>query len=182
MKIEQFIALSEGEWTSMRSSHSLAFKQFEQVVSKLRIKALLGEDTRVIELLKSENIKDIKPVRPCLMEWQAESDWGSLNNDDKSSGSCILIPLPQSNTNGMIIRSVGYTEKIRVLSLYTILEDGTVKFVSHYDQSICEERIWFASDNLRCRSSVLRTSKGKGILQTTYASEIRKIQIQDDSH
>ena len=54
MKIEQFVAQSEGEWRSMRSGHSLAFKQFEQIISKITIKILNDDDPRVLELLTTK--------------------------------------------------------------------------------------------------------------------------------
>ena len=55
------------------------------------------------------------------------------------------------------------------------LEDDTFILTTQYGQSIAEERIWFVSENVRCRSSVLRTSAGSGILQTSFASEIRRL-------
>ena len=44
---------------------------------------------------------------------------------------------------------------------------------TEYSQTIAEERIWFLNKNVRCRSSVIRTKKGSGILHTSFASEIR---------
>ena len=40
MTIEQFIAQSEGSWRSMRSGHSLAFQQFEEVLSEITIEKI----------------------------------------------------------------------------------------------------------------------------------------------
>ncbi|NCY13111.1 MAG: phycobiliprotein lyase, partial [Synechococcaceae bacterium WB8_1A_041] len=48
-----------------------------------------------------------------------------------------------------------------------------------YGQSIAEERIWFVSDNIRCRSSVLKTASGAGVLQTSFSSEVRRINIHE---
>ena len=42
MDIEQFVAHSLGEWRSMRSGHSLAFQQFEDVLSEISIKSFEG--------------------------------------------------------------------------------------------------------------------------------------------
>ncbi len=177
MRIEQFIAQNLGEWASMRSSHSLAFKQFEQVVSTLKIKLLKNNDSRVLELVKSHSPQDLNQVSPFSMEWRTESDWNTGDNSEGSFGSCILVPIPISNTEGLLLRSIGYAEKIKVVSNYEILQDGTFKLSSEYEHSISEERIWFLSENVRCRSTVLRTSQGKGILQTSFASEIRKMNL-----
>ena len=67
-------------------------------------------------------------------------------------------------------------EEESAISEYLFLGDGTFILKTQYGQSIAEERIWFASDNLRCRSSIIKTSSGTGILQTSFASEVRKIQ------
>ena len=48
---------------------------------------------------------------------------------------------------------------------------------TRYGQSIAEERIWFVSEHVRCRSSVLRTSEGSGVLQTSFASEVRRLSV-----
>ena len=85
------------------------------------------------------------------------------------------IPLEISKTEGKIIRSVGYTEAIQLISLYKLLDDGTLIIYSKYNHITTEERIWFVSDNLRSRSSVTRAINSLAILQTSYASEIRCI-------
>ena len=82
---------------------------------------------------------------------------------------------PITTSSGYIIRSIGYTENIPALSKYYFLNDGTFNLQTNYKLSISEERIWFASKNVRCRSSVVYASKALGILQTSFASEIRLI-------
>ena len=74
-----------------------------------------------------------------------------------------------------MIRSIGYTESIQCLSNYEFLTDNTFILKTKYDQSIVEERIWFVSENLRCRSSVIRTSEGSVVIQVSFASEVRQI-------
>jgi len=109
------------------------------------------------------------------MEWNAESDWEPDDPSEVSAGSCILVPIPSDNQKGILLRSSGYAEAEQAVSNYTFLEDDTFVLKTQYGQSIAEERIWFVSENVRCRSSVLRTSAGTGILQTSFASEIRRL-------
>ena len=109
------------------------------------------------------------------MRWEAESDWEPDDPTAVAEGSCILIPVPETETTGVILRSVGYAEAEQASSSYSFSSDGTLNLTTQYGQSIAEERIWFVSDNVRCRSSVLRTSEGTGILQTSFASEVRRI-------
>ena len=178
MTIEQFVAQSTGRWRSMRSGHSLAFQQFEEVLSEVTIEEISREDSAVKELLKSSlanqyNLDTISS--PFKMEWCAESDWEPDDPSEVSSGSCIIVPFAKDISSGTLIRSVGYAEAEAAISEYKFSNDGTFTLTTNYEQSIAEEKIWFVSENVRCRSSVLRTSAGSGVLQTSFASEVRRL-------
>jgi len=178
MNIEQFVAQSAGQWRSMRSGHSLAFQQFEDVLSELSIELISSKSDSVFELIdKSRFPSDSKFQSPFKMEWCAESDWEPDDPNEVSSGSCIIVPIPNDNKSGWLLRSLGYAESVPAESSYQFLDDGTFILNTKYDQSMAEERIWFVSENVRCRSSVLRTSEGSGILQTSFASEVKKIKV-----
>ena len=178
MTIEQFVAQSSGKWRSMRSGHSLAFQQFEEVLSEVTIEAISKDDSAVKQLLESSlaNKHNLETISsPFKMEWCAESDWEPEDPSEVSSGSCIIIPLVKDISSGTLIRSVGYAEAEAAISEYNFSDDGTFTLTTNYEQSIAEEKIWFVSENVRCRSSVLRTSAGSGVLQTSFASEVRRI-------
>ena len=178
MTIEQFVAQSSGKWRSMRSGHSLAFQQFEEVLSEVTIEAISKDDSAVKQLLESSlaNKHNLETISsPFKMEWCAESDWEPEDPSEVSSGSCIIIPLVKNISSGTLIRSVGYAEAEAAISEYNFSNDGTFTLTTNYEQSIAEEKIWFVSENVRCRSSVLRTSAGSGVLQTSFASEVRRM-------
>ena len=178
MTIEQFVAQSSGKWRSMRSGHSLAFQQFEEVLSEVTILEISKKDSAVKQLLESPlaNKHDLDTISsPFKMEWCAESDWEPDDPSEVSSGSCIIVPLVKDTSSGTLIRSVGYAEAEAAISEYKFSNDGTFSLTTNYEQSIAEEKIWFVSENVRCRSSVLRTSAGSGVLQTSFASEVRRI-------
>ncbi len=176
MDIEQFVAQTEGEWKSMRSAHSLAFQQFEDVLSEISVIRISKSDPELKNILKSQGDLSLSKIKsPFLMKWSAESDWEPEDPNDVASGQCIIIPIPKNNTSGVLIRSIGYAETIAATSNYNFLDDGTFILKTIYDQSIAEERIWFISENVRCRSSVLKTSEGSGILQTSFCSEVRRL-------
>ena len=175
MNIEEFFLKSVGEWNSMRSGHSLAFQEFEEIRSKIKIVPSKINDSRVIKFLKDNLITTNAINKTFLINWEAKSEWGEENQKENSSGESILVPIEVSKTEGKIIRSVGYTEAVQVVSLYKILDDGTLIIYSDYNHICTEERIWFISNNLRSRSSVTRAIDSLAILQTSYASEIRSI-------
>jgi phycoerythrin-associated linker protein len=176
MSIEQFVARSEGQWRSMRSGHALAFRQFEDVISTIKIERLAINNQEVANYLALQSILPGTISSPFQMTWQAESDWEPDDASPVSQGTCILIPIAETERTGHLLRSTGYAESEPAVSSYNFLDDGTFILKTVYSQSMAEERIWFLSEHVRCRSSVLRTSEGSGILQTSFSSEIRKIE------
>ena len=175
MEIEEFFFKSVGEWNSMRSGHSLAFKEFEEIRSKIRITPAQSNDSRVINLLSDNKFSNIKVKQAFLINWEAKSEWKDKYQEEKLSGESILIPIEVSKKKGKIIRSLGYAEATKVISLYKFLDDGTLIIYSDYNHISTEERIWFVSNNLRSRTSVSRAIDSLAILQTSYASEVRCI-------
>tara|TARA_B100000700_G_C14633859_1_gene664125 strand:- start:158 stop:685 length:528 start_codon:yes stop_codon:yes gene_type:complete len=170
--IKGFIESSIGNWNSMRSSHSLAFQHFEQVLSKVRIEKLSKDCDEVIDLVESFSCKSIQIKDPFKVSWESESDW---DENEKSADYSIFVPIEKSEENGIILRSTGYSESIRVISRYQFLADGTFKLNSNYSETNSEERILFISDNVRYRTSVIKGNSNNSIIQTSFATEIRKI-------
>ena len=175
MNIEEFFLKSVGEWNSMRSGHSLAFQEFEEIRSKIKIVRSKMNDSRVIRFLKDNSITNDAIKKSFLINWESKSEWSEDNQRENSSGESILVPIEISKTEGKIIRSLGYTEALQVVSFYKILDDGTLIINTDYSHISTEERIWFLSNNLRSRSSVTKSIDSSAILQTSYASEIRSI-------
>ena len=175
MNIQEFFLKSVGEWNSMRSAHSLAFQDFEEIRSRIKISPSKSNDARVIKFLKDNLITTNEVNKAFLINWKAKSEWIENNQKENSSGKSILVPIEISQKEGKIYRSVGYTEAVEIISSYKILDDGTLIIYSDYSHICTEERIWFVSDNLRSRSSVTRAIDSLAIIQTSYASEIRYI-------
>ncbi len=173
MNIEKFFLQSVGDWKSMRSVHSLAFQEFEEIKSRIKIIPAKMNDFRVINLLKDNLITNKKENKAFIISWEAKNEWEEERQKENSSGESILIPVEISKTEGKIIRSVGYTEEIQVISSYKLLYDGTLIINSSYNHVCTEERIWFVSKNLRSRCTVTKAMSSLAILQTSYASEIR---------
>ena len=175
MNIEEFFLKSVGDWNSMRSGHSLAFQEFEEIRSKIKIIPAKKNDSRVIKLLNDNLVSKNVKYKAFIINWESKSEWGEESQKDNISGESIVIPIENSQTEGKLIRSVGYTETIPLISLYKLHNDGTLVIDSKYENVFTQERIWFISKNLRSRSSVIKSLNSSAILQTSYASEIRLI-------
>ncbi len=176
MEIELFVSKSVGEWISMRSGHSLAFKQFEEIISEIQINLINPNEAKVHDLLTSTGYKEEQAISPFEMTWEGTSNWDNTQaNNNSLKGHSLLIPIKHSSTTGIILRSKGYAEASKAISKYKIFNDGTILLTTIYHQTIAEERIWFVHDNVRCRSSVIKSKSISAILQTSFASEIRNI-------
>ena len=106
MTIEQFVAQSLGQWRSMRSGHSLAFQQFEDVLSEIKIEAVNTNHRDIQELIKAtdtDQIDSFNVISPFKMEWSAESDWEPDDPSQVSSGSCLIVPLKTDNCSGTLL-------------------------------------------------------------------------------
>ena len=74
-KINQFIDKSKGEWKSIRSTHTLAFQEFENSISKIYIKHINSKNKKVIEIFKNYKLSSNLENIAISINWQAISDW-----------------------------------------------------------------------------------------------------------
>ena len=176
--INQFIKKSLGEWKCTRSTHSLAFQEFENSTSKIVIKEIDIKNTKVTELLEKYNFK-FKPSSIALsITWQAVSEW---DMDQKfEEDQTILLFLPTNKNEGIVLRNKGYTESFISSSEYLIDQNENLHIKTIYNSTISEERICFLSTHIRSRYSVTRNQGTKAVIQTSHTSEIRNISILKD--
>ncbi|MEM8615080.1 MAG: phycobiliprotein lyase [Cyanobacteria bacterium P01_H01_bin.105] len=171
MDIETFVQRSLGEWRSQRSAHHLAFAHFEEVRSTINIEPLTVDEPGVLELCKRYDVLPETVVSPFKMRWEGESDW---DEDEVMAGSTILVPVPDSVTTGKLLREQGYAETMESVGTYYLAEDGTFVLTTSYARAAAEEKIWFATPNLRFRVSLIKTSGGKGVTTASFSSEVRR--------
>ncbi len=174
MDINKFVQLSLGQWRSQRSAHHLAFRHFEEVTSTIEIETIESDNPQVITLCKSHNISPELIASPFKMSWEGESDW---DEEETMEGSTVLVPIPnpENPTQGRLLREQGYAETIPSVGEYYFNEDETFVLRTNYDRATAEEKIWFATPNLRFRVSLIKTSDGKGVVTASFSSEIRSL-------
>ena len=176
--IKQFINKSLGEWKSIRSTHSLAFQEFENSTSKIIINNIETENSTVIKLLKRYNLNPSAVIKAISISWQATSDWDE--NQRQKEDKTILVFSPKNINTGIVLRSKGYTESLISSSEYLIDENNNLNLKTIYNSTIAEERISFLSSHIRSRFSVIRDQNNKGVIQTSHTSEIRNLSILKD--
>ena len=176
--INEFIKRSLGEWKSILSTHSLAFQEFENSTSKIKIKDIAIKNKKVVELLERYNKINSSTVIALSISWQAVSDW---EEDQKcEEDQTILLFLPRDKNSGIVLRNKGYTESVIYSSEYLIDENENLHIKTIYNSTVSEERICFLSTHIRSRFSVIRNQQNNTVIQTSHTSEIRNISILKD--
>jgi len=171
--INQFIDKSIGEWKSIRSTHTLAFQEFENSTSKIYIKHINKKNKEVVEIFKNYKLSLNLESIAISINWQAISDW---NNDDISEGDeSILIFLPKDENSGIVLRNKGYTESFISSSNYFVDKQNNLHIKNIYKSTVSEERISFLSAHVRSRFSTIRNLENKSVIQTSHTSEIRNL-------
>jgi len=169
MDITEFFQQSAGKWFSQRTSHHLAFKQSESGKSDIRIEMLPQDSPEVIELCQQNEIDPTLALCGARVTWDGTMEW----DKEKHEGSTVLVPVadPDKSNEGKLLRDTGYAEKAPVAGRYVMGDDGSLTLITEYESMYSEERLWFASPNLRLRTSILK--RFGGFSMATFCSEIR---------
>ena len=171
--INQFLDKSLGEWKSIRSTHTLAFQEFENSTSSIYIKHINSKNKKVIDIFKNYKLSLNLESIAISIKWQATSDW---EDDDMSEGDeTILIFLPKDENSGIVLRNKGYTESFISSSNYFVDEKNNLHIKTFYKSTVSEERISFLSTHIRSRFSTVRNLENNSVIQTSHTSEIRNI-------
>jgi len=171
--INQFIDKSIGEWKSIRSTHTLAFQEFENSTSKIYIQHINAKNKQVVEIFKSYKLSLNLESIAISIKWQSISDW---EDDDMSEeDETILIFLPKDKNSGIVLRNKGYTESFISSSNYFVDEQNNLYIKTFYKSTVSEERISFLSTHIRSRFSTIRNLENNSVIQTSHTSEIRNL-------
>jgi hypothetical protein len=169
MDIVEFFELSSGKWFSQRTSHHLAFKQTEGGKSDIQIEQLDKADPAVIQLCEQYEVDRALALCGARVTWNGTMEW----DEEKHAGSTVLVPIadPEKPNEGKLLREMGYAEKASVAGRYSIGNDEALTLITEYETMYTEERLWFASPNLRLRTSILK--RFGGFSMASFCSEIR---------
>jgi phycoerythrin-associated linker protein len=169
MNPEKFLSLSAGKWFSQRTSYFLDQNQCSSSKADLTIELLTADDPRVLELAQKHSLDSNLIVGGTVQNWDNSVDWGK-NAQDQQVGSAmiVLVSNPDSDTTGKLLRP----NDSKVCGHYALGADEALTLTIETDNLQAEERQWFASDNLKMRTTVVTHSNGTK--QTSFYSEIRK--------
>lgn len=170
MNIKTFLNLCIGNWFSQRTNYNLSGDQTESSKADLSITEIAPEDSRVTQLCQQHRINSQISLGGLLYSWDTSVDWGK----PKLQGSSLIVFIPdgENATTGKLLTNVTSKPGVKSYGTYVLGQDEALTSIVNTEDINAEERLWFASDNLRLRTTVIKSSTG--ITHTTFYSEIRK--------
>lgn len=170
MDIQSFFQLCEGKWISQRTTHHLLEQKNQSDRSDLWGEILAPDHSDVVALCQQLQQDPTQACCGLSIRWSEVAEAYQSRFKPQQKGTALLVPLPADPTalSGKLLRRLGSTVSLGTFSLgvdeaLTLCFDGS--------DSATEERIWFASPNLRLRSSSVRQEGTIHI--TAFCSEIR---------
>ncbi|MGA7932163.1 MAG: phycobiliprotein lyase [Kovacikia sp.] len=167
MDIVDFFQLSSGKWFSHRTSHLLTDKRSEGGKSEVLVEMLPKTAPEVIQLCEQYGIDPDWALCGSRISWN-----GTIEEKKKQSGSTVLVPIADSEqaNMGKLLRKIDSAEK-PVAGRYAVGSDEALTLIIEDGPFYSEERIWFASPNLRLRTTILK--QADGFSTASFSSEIR---------
>ncbi|CDN16529.1 MAG: phycobiliprotein lyase [Richelia sp.] len=169
MNIEEFFELSAGKWFAHRTHKDLVGKISGEGKSELILESLPLDSPEVAKICQHYQIDAKQAACAAKFNW---NDITKLNQKDTGSTVVVLIPNIDNPLEGKFLHQI--SEPINFQSLpgrYKIGEDESLTLCVEVGDTYSEERLWFASPNLRMRVSI--SKRNNGFSTTSFTSEIR---------
>jgi hypothetical protein len=174
MDVVEFFQQSAGKWFSQRTSYYLSEQQpgVEPDNSRTNIEIDLLElhSPDVIQVCQHHETQPEQVLCGARVSWDGTKTWGG---GDPSKGSTVLIVVADADDTrqGKVLREKSPTSGLGLVGRYALGADEALTLITENDTMYSEERIWFASPNLRLRTNLLKRSDG--FQMSAFWSEIR---------
>ena len=183
MDIEEFFQLCAGKWFTQRTSHNLVSQKSESDQFTAIAEVVQKDAPEVVSLCQQHKLDSacivgglrLSPDKPKTEARSRFSQFLPKSDEDKGIETTTLLVLIADADNlqqGKVLRCNGSQGKLLEPSHYVLGNDDSLTLFTTLDKSRqTEERLWFVSDNLRMRTSLLKQSDGVCI--ASFFSEIR---------
>jgi hypothetical protein len=172
MNLQKFLDLSVGKWFSQRTNYLLGDEKVDNSKADLTIEFIAPDDQRSLQLCQKHHLNPKLSIGGTIQSWDNSVDWGKPKQI--GSATIILVSDSEDQQTGKVIRP----EDNQVCGHYTLGADEALTLTLETDEMYTEERQWFASDNLKMRTTIIKYSDGRQ--QTAFYSEIRRAAPQKD--
>ena len=129
------------------------------------------DDSYIVQLCQHHKIDSNFIWGGAKISWDTSVDWG------KPKQMCFTVLLPVANVDdpkeGKLLRFANNSIQEDMSISYVMGEDDVLTFTAEGNDIYAEERLWFASPNLRLRSNLEKQANGYS--SATFYSEIRRM-------
>jgi hypothetical protein len=169
MNIVEFFQQSSGKWFSQRTNHSLTTEPSESGKSTIAVESIDKTDPEVLKLCEYYKLNPSLALCAVRVSWEHTTEW----KGGKPSGSTVLVAFADSDqpNQGKLLRMSHDLAQTTLAGRYIIGADAALTLITEAETMYSEERLWFASPNLRLRTSLVKEADGSGI--ASFFSEIR---------
>jgi hypothetical protein len=167
----EFFQLSSGRWRSLRTTHHLAFRRCEVGESEIQVESLAANHPKVIEICELHQIAPHLAIGGAFVSWKGGMAWDKEDENHEGSTVFALIPDVDSPHQGILLRERGYAEIVPVAGHYQMDDEDGLVLTTDYETMSSIERFWFASPNLRMRTSTVK--RFGGFSTTTFCTEFQ---------
>ncbi len=174
MDVKEFFELSAGKWFSQKTSHHLTLKQSEHGKSDLVIDILPSDDPQTIELCQQVGIDPTLAGVSAKYTWKGTMQWDAQSqNTTNQQGVAIAILIPDAPgaSAGRLFRFADSATTTPAIAQYSLGDDDALNLIAEDRDRRSEERIWFESNNVRLRTTIVTHSSGETL--ASFYSEIR---------
>jgi CpeS-like protein len=172
MDITEFLQQSAGKWFSHRTSHHLASKQSESGKSNIMIEMIPKDDPLVVKLCEQHQVD---PAQALCGARVTRNDVEADKRKQADSTILVLVENPDDRHQGRLLSEISAVEKSPT-GRYVMGDDDTLTLIAEDETMYAEERLWFASPNLRLRTSTLKGLGGFSM--ASFYTEIRMGGVQ----
>ncbi len=176
----EFFGQSAGKWHSSRTTHHLAFKRSEIGESNIEVQSLEADSPQIIELCQMHEIDPSMAVGGSRVSWLGTMAWDK-DNDENHEGNTVfaIVPDEDNPTRGRLLRERGYAEIVPVVGRFHMDDEGGLVLTTEYETMSSIERFWFASPNMRMRTSTVK--RFGGFNSASFCIETRVEETGDNS-
>ena len=179
MNVMEFFQQSAGQWQSQRTTHHLPFRRAELGGSSISVEALPADNEKIVEICKLHDVDPTTAVGGAYVKWDGAMAWDKENESHAGSTVFALVPDADNPQVGNLLRERGYAEIVPVIGRFEMdSEDGLV-LTTEYETMSSIERFWFASPDLRIRTSVVKRFGGLSTASFCAESRVETVPEQE---
>jgi hypothetical protein len=179
MDVREFFELSAGKWFSQKTSQHLTLKQSEHGKSDLIIEILPTDNPQAVQLCQQVGIDPSSIWGGIKYTWKGTISWDpqpqTAANQNGESIAIAVADAPAAKTGKLFyapkLSSPGTAASTPRSVKYTLGDDDALTLVTEQENLSTEERVWFESNNVRLRTTIVTQTNGDSL--ASFYSEIR---------